>query len=525
MKKEKIDAKKLLENCTTIFLFFVPVFSTIFFYNRITTLIEVICIFLLTLFTLLLYKESKKNYKWLFLYYILCTLYLILSYKHSFSFKSFVPNNFNYNVVSETLTVIKLITPITLLYSLYYQKISFNKYMLVLKVWALLIAGSIVITNIFKISLGSYTSDFISKNIFEWNTKNYYQDTASKGFFVYANQCAVNLLLLLLLFIYDFLYNNKNSILYIILIAISMLMLGTRISSLGGLLAFICSYIYFFFYKLFKKEKIDKKSYLLLIPILLWLLLLPISPYQNRHIELTTIGYENKYKDDTENKSNFLRNLITKLYFKEPDIDNSGGDINSIEIDSNNEEQGEEKSIELEYIYANYDENYLPKRFFEENYPAIYDKDFWENYIKNTPKANMNYRDIETSIIKRVVEINNNNWDIVLGISNSRVQNIVNIEKDFILHYYAFGIGGTIVLLFVYHVVLGIVIKYFIKNKTYFAFIMLSSFILYILCAYLSGNIINSLNTSIIFVFMISGIQGQNCIDLYYQMRYNYNKR
>ena len=153
MQKEKLDAKKILENCTIIFLFFVPIFSTIFFYNRITTLIEVICVFLINLFTLLFYKNSRNNYKWLFIYYLLCMLYLVLSYNHSLSFKSLVPNNFNYNIVSEALTVIKLITPITLLYSLYYQKIPFKKYMLVLKVWTLFISGTIIITNIFKISL------------------------------------------------------------------------------------------------------------------------------------------------------------------------------------------------------------------------------------------------------------------------------------------------------------------------------------------------------------------------------------
>ena len=507
MQKEKLDAKKILENCTIIFLFFAPVFSTIFFYNRITTLIEVICVFLINLFTLLFYKNSRKNYKWLAIYYLLCILYLVLSYKHAFSFKSLVPNNFNYNIVSEMLTVIKLITPITLLYSLFYQKIPFKKYILVLKVWTLLIAGSIIITNVFKISLGSYTNGLISKNIFEWNTKNYYQDTASKGFFMYANQCAVSLILLLLLLVYDFLYNDKKSIVYIILLTIAMLMLGTRISTIGGLLTLFCTCVYYLIYKLNKKEKINKKTLLILIPILLWVALLPISPYQNRYVELHTIGYENKYKTDSEN--NFFSDVITKLYMKEPSINNSGGktnDTNSNKNNSKDENIEQEKDLKLEYIYNNFDENYLPKRFFEENYPAIYDKDFWVNYIKNTPKEQMNYRNIEKNIIKRVEDFNDNKWDIILGISNSRVQNIINIESDFVLHYYAFGILGTILLLLVYIILLIKTLIYFIKNKTYFAFIMLSCFSLFILCAYLSGNIINSLNISLINVFLMCGM-------------------
>lgn len=509
MQKEKLDAKKILENCTIIFLFFVPIFSTIFFYNRITTLIEVICVFLINLFTLLFYKNSRNNYKWLFIYYLLCMLYLVLSYNHSFSFKSLVPNNFNYNIVSEALTVIKLITPITLLYSLYYQKIPFKKYMLVLKVWTLFISGTIIITNLFKISLGSYTDSFISKNIFEWNTKNYYQDTASKGFFMYANQCAVSLILLLLLFVYDFLYNNKKSIIYIIFLTTAMLMLGTRISTIGGLLTLFCVCVFYLIYKLIRKEKIDKKTLLLLIPIFLWITIIPISPYQNRYVELNTIGYENKYKIDKKNKNSFFSDVITKLYMKEPTINNSSGKTNDFNSNINNskdENMEQEKDLKMEYIYNNFDENYLPKRFFEENYPAIYDKDFWVDYIKNTPKEKMNYRNIEKNIIKRVEEINDNKWDIILGISNSRVQNIINIEKDFILHYYAFGILGTILLLFVYIILLIKITIYFIENKTYFSFIMLSCFLLFILCAYLSGNIINSLNITMVAIFIFSGI-------------------
>ena len=287
MQKEKLDAKKILENCTIIFLFFVPVFSTIFFYNRITTLIEVICVFLINLFTLLFYKNSRNNYKWLFIYYLLCMLYLVLSYNHSLSFKSLVPNNFNYNIVSEALTVIKLITPITLLYSLYYQKIPFKKYMLVLKVWTLFISGTIIITNIFKISLGSYTDSFISKNIFEWNTKNYYQDTASKGFFMYANQCAVSLILLLLLFVYDFLYNNKKSIIYIIFLTTAMLMLGTRISTIGGLLTLFCVCVFYLIYKLIRKEKIDKK-------LDYWLDRFEIKDYKFKKIKELSKGNQQK---------------------------------------------------------------------------------------------------------------------------------------------------------------------------------------------------------------------------------------
>ena len=163
-----------------------------------------------------------------------------------------------------------------------------------------------------------------------------------------------------------------------------------------------------------------------------------ISNIEDNEVKEKLEGNKESREQDVEAAKDKLQNL-------ESDLD---------ELESDYENMEQEKDLKMEYIYNNFDENYLPKRFFEENYPAIYDKDFWVDYIKNTPKEKMNYRNIEKNIIKRVEEINDNKWDIILGISNSRVQNIINIERDFILHYYAFGILGTILLLFVYIILL-----------------------------------------------------------------------
>lgn len=483
MSKEKIEEKRnvkenILNISTLIFLFLIPLYSTTYFYSSYTTLFEVVIIFVIFFATLIIYKESRKNSKYLFIYYTLCFLYLIISFLRSDTFYSLVPGNFNYNFLDEGLTIIKLITPITLIYSLYYQKIEWEKYLLVLKIWVILICGSIIITNIFKISLSSYSNLPITKNIFEWNINNYYQETASKGFFVYANQEAVIMIMLLLLFIYDFLYKNKKSIFYIILLMFAMLMLGTRVSSVGGFLTLICAYIFYIFYCVYKKEKYVFKSLYVLIPICIWGILLPISPYANRNIELNTIE-ENANDIVTDSKEH-------------------------IEMNSSREESEIESNIE--YVYANYNPNYLPKVFFEDYYPIKYDSDFWYGFVKNTPLEEMNYRTIETNIIKRVKEINDDKLDILFGISNVRIQNIVNIERDFVLHYYAFGIIGSIVLLLVYIIMLTYSIYKFFKYQTYYLFIITTAILLFIFSAFLTGNIINSMNAIIPFAFISSGV-------------------
>lgn len=477
-KVEKIKNKKenILNNITLVFLFLIPIFSTTYFHSSYVTLFEVIVIFGLFIATLIIVKDSRKNFKYIFLYYVVCLIYLLISYLRADIFNSLVPGNFNYSVFDEALTILKLVMPITFIYSLYYQRISWKKYLLVLKVWVILISGSIIITNIFKISLSSYSDAVITKNIFEWNINNYYQETASKGLFMYANQEAVVMLMLLLVFVYDFIYKDKRSIFYIFLLAISMLMLGTRVSSVGGLLTLICAYLFYIIYVLYKKEKFDKKTLIIFIPIVLWGLLIPISPYANRNIELNSVE---------EVSDNVVGIATDQEELSEP---------------------SEEEITNIDYVYNNYNPNYLPKVFFEEYYPVQYDSGFWREFIENTPLEEMNYRTIETSIIKRVVEINDDSLDILFGISNSRIQNIVNIERDFVLHYYAFGIIGSIILLLVYILMLIYSVYNFFKYQTFYLFIFTTVIVLFIFSAYLTGNIINSINAIIPFSFIISGI-------------------
>lgn len=474
--KERKNVKNIIENVTVFFLFLLPLFSTVFLYNKISTLIQIIFVFLLLIVTLILYKDSRKNIKWMILYYVLCLIYLGVSFYHQEYFKSLLPSSYGFNIVSELLTILKLITPITFIYSLYYIKLPFKKYMLVLKVWCILFAGSIVLTNIFKISLGSYSDTFITKNIFEWNKYNYYKYTASKGYFMYANQVSALCIIFLLMFIYDYLYNSKKSIIYVLLVSLAMLMLGTRVSTLGGLLTLVFAIIFYFIINIFNKISIKKRIYILVIPVLGWVLLLQVSPYNNRSIELNRSI--NRHMDE----ASIVDDKAIVM------------DDTSMDVDK------------TKYVYQNYNKDYLPKVFFEKYYPIKYDEEFWYNFVKNNSIDKINYRYIEKSIIRRVVEVNNNALDKFIGISNTRIQNIVNIESDFILHYYAFGIIGSIILLVIYLILFIYAFINFVKIQNYYAFIMLSCVVLYLFSAFLTGNIINSINVVLPFIFVVSGV-------------------
>ena len=481
MKKEVNDKLKyLLKLLTMIFLITSPIFDMTFFHSRFTTLIRIFIILVIFISTIFLYKDSRKSLKYIIIFYLLSASYLIVSYYHSKSFISLFPNNFNYSFINELFTILKLIMPITFIYSLYYQKLSKKDFKIIFISWSLFISLQIIITNIFKISLSSYSENIIKYNIFEWNKNIYYIESASKGYFAYANMTSLILLMMLIYNFYFFIKDNFKYIILIFLISISMIMLGTRVSSVGGLLTLICLIICYLFFVIIKKEKFNKRLFLLLSVIILWILLLPISPYKNRNIEL------NKYSN------------VKKELFDNNDVYNN-------DVYNKNDTQTIKKEIsKQEYIESIVNNDLIPEFFYKIYYSYEYDPDFWIDLIENTDESNINYRLIEEKMIKRVIKINNNKLDVLLGISNSRIQNIHNLERDFIMQYYAFGIIGSIILLSVYLIMLIINIIKLIKKFSFLNSINLITNILFCFCAYLTGNILCSMTMIIVYSFLSS---------------------
>ncbi len=469
--------KKYLKYFTLLFLCLSPVFDTTFFYSRITSLIRVIIILLILFLTLILYKDARKSLKYLIPYYLLCIIFLIIDFIHSKNFISLFPGNFNYSFFSEALTVLKLMMPISLIYSLYYQKLNKKDYLLVFNIWTILICLSVIITNLFKISLSSYDQNNVIKyNILQWSKNKYYIFTASKGFFNYANQEALILILLLIINIYNFIKDKKYYLINIFLCLFTCLILGTRVSSMGGLLVFTFVFISYFIFVLLKKEKYQKHVLILLVPITIWTIIIPISPYSNRQIKIKT--HNKLIKKIAIIDSNEEKIVIKKEKIKEI---------------------SDEIKIKQKFIDEYVDQGLLPAFFYKQVYSYNYDVDFWYKFVRKCENKNINYRLIEISIIKRVKMINNNFLDHLFGISNSRIQNIVNIERDFILHYYAFGIIGSIILLVMYPLLLIKLLINFLKQFSFDSFIKLALISIFIFCAYLTGNVINSMTTIIAF--------------------------
>jgi len=157
----------------------------------------------------------------------------------------------------------------------------------------------------------------------------------------------------------------------------------------------------------------------------------------------------------------------------------------------------------IEYILQNYESKQMHIQFIFDNYPYEYDPEFWYNFLQNDIWKLTDYRFIEISMIKRVVEINNNPLDKYLGITNIRLQNIFNIERDFVVQYYALGIIGLILVFAPYFAILAYFAYKVIhsKFKEFNVINLLASItVVFVLCiSYFTGNLLNSLSFTIYF--------------------------
>ena len=462
-----------LEKLFLWFMILFPIFDIFLFYNSFTTLIRIFIVFLFLGMLLIVCPESRKRFRYLFLYGIIVFVYFLFHHFHALDFKSLVPGNFDYSIVREFLYVLKMSMPVVFVFVLYHLRWESKCYFKVLKWWIFIIAGSIIITNLFQISLGSYSDQVILGNIFDWfflsrNGLSYY-DLASKGFFMYANQISTICVMLLIVCSY-FCFREKTFISKIMLaiLSLSMVMLGTRVASVGGLLIlFVCLFSYLFF-QVIRKKKIDfAMTGFTLFVIGGWAILLPFSPCMNRGQVMNDIYHEDE---------------VALVYAAEL----VGNDIDK-----------------LTYIEQNYEKKRIANEFIYDNYPYQYDPDFWYDIMQLPVEKRVDYRFLEISMVERVVNINDNPNDKWFGITNTRVQNIFNIERDFVLQYYSFGIIGCVLFLGIYLIFFGIGFYYFIKKFDWLSTLTVFLIGCFLLCCYASGNNLNHLSVMFPASFLI----------------------
>lgn len=492
---KKLNKEEILEKILIIFLVMQPLFDLKIFYNSISTLIRTI--FIVILFGIYFFNSKNKKKYILIIYPILLCIYFIFHHLNAINFKSLVPGNFNYSIIKEMLYFLKMIVPILLIYVLYKSKLKDNKINFIIKSIVVIISLIIIITNLLGISYGSYSDSLIKSNFISWfdSDNNYtYKDLASKGLFEFANQISAVLLMFLPFIIYEAI-SNKNLINICILIinVWGLFLLGTRVASLGVGIVFVYTICSIVFIKIVKKDKVDfkLKKIINVFPILLiYFLLLPINPVNNRiseinnqiDVEVSATVYEEVSNDSLQN-------------IKETNI-----------VEENVNDESYMEKLRLQYIEENYKSKLINENFILNRYPYQYDVEFWTNILEEDVSLRTNYRYLEKQMVKRVVQINNNPFDKFFGITDTRVQNIFNIEQDFIVQYYALGIIGLILVFIPYILLLLHYIYIIVVNRllclsitNILAFITI---LMIFAIAYNSGNLFNSLSFTIYFAIL-----------------------
>lgn len=484
------NTQKHLNFFVFIFLIVQPLFDLKFFYNSISTLIRVIIIGLLFLFCFFA-SSSKKKY-WLLLYPMAMTIYFVFHHINATSFNSLVPGNFNYSATSEFLYLIKMSTPFLLIYILYKLNIPSKKILEIINYQVLIISSIIIISNILTFSYGSYSDEIIKSNFFSWFFYNSftYQELCSKGLFEYANQISAILIMFLPFHLSNFLNENivKKNIFILLVNIFALFLLGTKVAVLGVVLVFIYTIIVYLFYnKLKLKHSIATKHFIIIcFMFVFYLIILPKNPIFLRIDESKSI--EASAKSETLLEEPIVQDIIEDF-----------SDTNDVPASS------------LDYIYDNYKDKEIKDEFILQSYPYKYDPEFWLTIFEQPRYNRVNYRFIEEAMIKRVVEINNNRCDIFFGITNTRIQNIFNIERDFVVQYYALGIIGLVLVFSPYFILITLYLFKLLKNRldnlameNLLAFI---SIVLVFGISYLSGNLLNSLSFTLYFALLYNLLQ------------------
>lgn len=474
--RNKNDIDKAFKTIVLIYFMLSPIFDMFFLYSRATTLLRIGVLLVFVALTLIRHKDARKTFKFLLAYYLAMSAYLIASYFHAQEFTSLVPGNFDYSVVSEAATLLKLCVPFTIVFVLKYQSITKKEYFKVLNVWIIIIAGSIVFSNLVGYSLSSYTDAITRYSIFDWWQDLSVNVTATKGFFVYANQVAIVLLLLLVGSFYETLFEDKKYGFLTVLCMISMWMLGTRVSTYGGVMALIFMIFLYVVHSFYSKRRIEAVIIIPTIVASVWLVMIPFTPCNDRMIEIDN-AKRGDIVDEVEDygNANFSQN----------------NSVVSIDED-------------LDYINANINKATIGEQFYLDFYSYKYDMAFWKDLIEYQNDHYVDYRRLEVMIIDRIWQIDDRWSDCLLGLSNSRIQNVTNIERDFVLHYYAFGAIGSILTLAYYIVAFYYVIKALIKDISFINLTIAFGFGLFVLASFMTGNSLNFLATIIPLAFFVN---------------------
>lgn len=373
-------------------------------------------------------------------------------------FYSIVPGAFNYSTLGEIAYIARMVLPLLLLVMVYHVDFSEDELEKIVQWLVGLFSGTIVLTNLLTISLGSYLHQWgngglveqyfnqkITGNIFSWfgrDAAGSYYGFASKGFFNHANTTGA-VLILLAPFIFYFLVSRFSWVNFSLAICqiLAGFELGTKAAAYGTLLVVLFFIIAYPFFAWLKHEyTFDSKIMLILVLFLVGSVGLNYySPSGNRQTS------ERVVKKSITIKKNKARLKLDRQ-------------LKKIETSSN------QKRF-IRFMQKHAPSFAISSRYVKSYYPVKYDPNFWRQVLTWSVPERMNYRKLQDAIWQHSSSINRQPWrDRFFGFGYTRLSNMGLIERDFVSHYYSLGLLGLLLLIFPYLGVLLTIFYLFLRH-------------------------------------------------------------
>lgn len=445
----------------------------------IPTLVRMVFVAFLGVMSFGIIKFNKKH---LFLVgYALCLIvYFIFHHLNAQNFHSLVPGDFGYSMIGEAFYIVRMCIPIAMMYFVYNSDFKRKEFDISVTGLILIMGGIEIVTNIFKVALGSYSENRIEGNIFDWfmndGTFNYSQ-LASKGWFFWSIVSTV-LVLVLPYIVYRYIDTKKKSDLFLIIVtSIALFMFGTKATSFSIVIVLTLMTILYLFSTFIKREyKFDIKICLTLLAILIGsFVVLKYSPAVLR------MRFNTEYQTEMDEEEEEQQEEIEGEYHLSED--------NPEEI--------------IKFFDDNYEHMSIQQTILTKSYPYQYDPIFWYKFRNdNPPSITMQNRIVQEAVFERVQEINNNPKDKYLGIGFTRTSNIYNLERDFLYQYYSMGsVGATLLVgpyIFILLFIMALMLIKFKKHLTLLNCSLVLGIGLTCFLAYYSGNTLETLGVTIV---------------------------
>lgn len=492
-----MNNKKNLTFLLIVFMIIQPILDIYYLYTEKiinffklspATIVRIIFLGLMLILSFMQSKSKQKSRHLVFLI-IIYILYITFHHLNAVSFIKSTSMYSKYNFIKEVFYIVRMIIPFGIIYTTKESNLSNEDVKKIVYSVINIFSITIIITNFLGISLTSYASGsgHILANFFKWFNSNAYdlytyEYVASKGIFHMANQISATLICLFPIELY-YIYKEKitiGKVLTLILNILTFLMIGTRVASYGWLFVILFVTIEYIYSTIKSKEKIIGTKILLLgIISLITILIIPYSPVANR-----------TYASDHNN-------IIQEQ------IKNSNGEFERQNLNCFDKDDCYNKKNT--YINKYYDIYGFDLEFINEHYDYHEDPDFWFNLFNVPFLKRANHRQIKTLITHRVMELNNNKWDYLFGLTFTRLRGMgIYMENDIYVHLYSIGIIGMLLLIFPYLYIAGYAIYKLIKyqQNSFSSYVYLTSICLVFCAGIVSGNVFDELIVTIFLGFI-----------------------